>query len=162
MQSTATFFEGQPRPCRDGLLCWVRAAAWVVVAGAVWPAALAQVPADPATGDKTEAASEPQNAAGPDTASQSEPDVPAPWNRRRKAPTGADGQLRRLAADLKLDAAQQAKVRTILVARSEQMQNLQHDTQLTPAERRQRVLAIGDRSAALLAILMELDELLDG
>ena len=51
------------------------------------------------------------------------------------------------AADLKLDAAQQAKVRTILVARSEQMQALQHDTRLTPAERRQRVLAIGDSSA---------------
>jgi hypothetical protein len=73
--------------------------------------------------------------------------VPAPWNRRRKAPTGADAQLQRLAADLKLDAAQQAKIRPILVARNEQMQRLQQDKLLTPAERRQRVLAIGDRSA---------------
>ena len=58
-----------------------------------------------------------------------------------------DAQLRRLAVDLKLDAAQQAKIRPILVARSEQMQRLQHDAQLTPAERRQRALAVGDRSA---------------
>jgi hypothetical protein len=73
--------------------------------------------------------------------------VPASWNRRRSAPTGVDGQLRRLAADLKLDAAQQAKIRPILVARNEQMQRLQQDKLLTPAERRQRALAIGDRSA---------------
>lgn len=147
MQSTATFFEGQPGPFRDGLLSWFRAAAWVVVAGAVSPSALSQVPADSTAGEKTEAASEPQRAAGPDTASHSEPDVPASWNRRRSAPTGVDGQLRRLAADLKLDAAQQAKIRPILVARNEQMQRLQQDKLLTPSERGQRVLAIGDRSA---------------
>jgi hypothetical protein len=147
MQSIATFLEARPRPSRDGLLCWFRAAAWVVVAGAVSPSALAQVPAGSTAGEKTEATSEPQRAAGADTASHSEPDVTAPWNRRRRAPTGVDGQLRRLAADLKLDAAQQAKVRPILVARSEQMQRLQHDKLMTPAERRQRVLAIGDSSA---------------
>jgi hypothetical protein len=147
MQSTATFFEGQSRRSRDELLCWFRTAAWVVVAGVVSPSALAQVPADSAAGENTEAASEPLRAAGPDTAAHSEPDGPASWNRRPKAPTGVDAQMKRLAADLKLDAAQQAKIRPILVARSEQMQRLQHDTKLTPAERRQRVLAIGDRSA---------------
>lgn len=148
MQSSARIFQGQPRVCRDGLLYWLRAAAWVVVAGAVSPSALAQVPTEDSTpGEKTEAASEPQKAAGPATAAHSEPDGPSSLNRRPKAPTGVDAQLKRLAADLKLDAAQQAKIRPILVARSEQMQRLQHDTQLPPAERRQRALAIGDRSA---------------
>ena len=145
MQSIAMFLEGPPRPSPAGLLYWLRAAAWVVAAGAVPPSALAQVSPDSAAGETAQPASEPQQAAG--TASQSEPDGPAQWNRRRTTPHGADAQLRRLAADLKLDAAQQAKVRTILVARNEQMQRLQHDTQLTPAERHQRVLAIGDQSA---------------
>jgi hypothetical protein len=63
------------------------------------------------------------------------------------AATGPDAQLRRLTVDLKLDAAQQAKIRPILVARSEQMQQLQQDRQLAPAERQKRALAIGDRSA---------------
>ena len=148
MQSSATFFEGQPQPSRDPLLCWLRAAAWVVVAGAVSPSVLAQVPAESAAGEKTGAANEPQRPAGPDTVTHSEPDVAAgPWNRPRSAPSGVDGQLKRLAADLKLDAAQQAKIRPILVARNEQMQRLQQDKLLTPAERRQRVLAVGDRSA---------------
>src|SRR6478736_4940188 len=101
MQSLATFLEGQPQPSRDGLLCWLRAAAWVLAAGAMSSSALAQGNADPAAGDKTEAASVPQGAAAPDTASHSEPDASGPWNRRRPAPTGVDGQLRRLTADLK-------------------------------------------------------------
>lgn len=146
MKSSATFLEGQPRSSCGGLPGWFRAAAWVVVAGSVSPA-LAQAPADSTAGEKKQASGEPQGTAGPDSASHSAPDVPAHWNRRRSVPPGVDGQLRRLAADLKLDAAQQAKIRPILLARSEQMQRLQHDTHLTPAERRQRVLAIGDRSA---------------
>lgn len=144
MQSTPTFLEGQSR---YGLLFWLRTAAWVLVAGAVSPPALAQMPADSAAGEKMEAQSAPDSATPPGAASHSEPAGPATWNKRRAAPTGVEAQLRRLAADLKLDAAQQAKIRPILVARSEEMQRLQHDTRLTPAERRQRALAIGDRSA---------------
>ncbi|NML44466.1 hypothetical protein HHL11_11940 [Ramlibacter sp. G-1-2-2] len=146
MQSTATFFESQSRPSRDGMLRWIRAAAWVVLAGAVSLGALAQAPADATAGEKTEAPSEPQGAAGPGAMSHAE-EASGPWNKRPKAPTGVDGQLKRLAIDLKLDAAQQAKIKPILVARSEQMQRLQQDTQLTPTERRQRALAIGDRSS---------------
>lgn len=147
MQSIATFVESPPRLSRNGLPWWLRVAAGVLVAGAVSSAALAQGSAGSTAGEKTQAASESVTAGAPDAASQSAPGAPAQWNRRPRPASGVDGQLRRLAADLKLDAAQQAKVRTILVARSEQMQALQHDTRLTPAERRQRVLAIGDSSA---------------
>ena len=148
MQSSASFFQGQPRSSRDGVLCWLRAAAWLVVAGAVSPSVLAQAPADSAAGEKTEAASEPPTSAAPDTASPSEPSSgPATWNRRPKASTGVDAQLKRLAVDLKLDAAQQAKIRPILIARNEQMQRLQQETKLPPPERRQRALAVGDHSA---------------
>ena len=147
MQSIPTFFEDQPRLSGARLLCWFRTAAWVVVAGAVSPWAHAQAPADSPTAEKIEAASEPQRAAAPETASHTEPGVPAQWNRRRTTAPGPDAQLRRLTADLKLDSAQQAKVKPILVARNDQMHRLQQDTRLTPAERRQRALAIGDQSA---------------
>jgi hypothetical protein len=158
MQSTTTFSAGQPRPRRDAMLSWFQAAVWVVFAGAMSPPALAQASADPTDGEKTEAPSEPEGAAAPEAAPrsepQSEPDRPTSWNRPRTAPTGVDGQLRRLTADLKLDASQQAKVRPILVARNEDLQRLQRDTQLTPAQRRERTLALGDRSAEQIRALL--------
>jgi hypothetical protein len=147
MQSIATLFQLQPGRSHHGSPCWFRAAAFVVLAGALSASALAQMPADSTADEKTEAASEPPTAAGHDAASQSQPEGPASWNRRRTAATGVDGQLQRLTTELKLDAAQQAKIRTILVARSEEIKRLQRDTALTLAERRQRALAIGDRSA---------------
>lgn len=147
MQSSATFFEGQPRPSGDGLLCWLRAAAWVVVIGALSPSVLAQAAAESAIGENMQPASEPQGPAAPGAAPQSEPDAPVTSSRRRSTPTGVDAQVRRLTADLNLDPTQRAKIRPILVARSEDMQRLRQDTQLTPAQRRERTLAVGDRSA---------------
>lgn len=147
MQSIASFIRAPSRLSSEGVLCCFRAATWMIFAGAMSASALAQVPAETAAAEKTEAASEPQKAAAPDTASHSDSDAPASWNRRRPAPSGVDGQLQRLTADLKLDSAQQAKIRPILVTRNEEMQRLQHDTKQTPTLRRQQALAIGDRSA---------------
>ena len=66
------------------------------------PSVLAQAPVDAAAGEKTEAASEPQGVAAPDAVSHAE-EASGPWNKRPRTPTGVDGQLKRLAVDLKLD-----------------------------------------------------------
>ena len=108
---------------------------------------LAEVPAGAAADAQSGAMTEADNDAESGAAPQPQSEPPAVWNHRRTGPTGVDGLLRRLAADLKLDAGQQAKIRPILVAQREQMQRLHLESQLAPAERQQRILALGDRSA---------------
>ena len=147
MQRTKTFFDEPAPPLRGQALRWLRAAAWAAVSGATTVTALAQAPSGPGATEQPTATTEPAEAAEANVASSPQSEPAPDWNRRRTAPGGVDGQLRRLAADLKLDAGQQAKIRPILVARSEQIQRLHLETQLTPAERQQRVLALGDRSA---------------
>ena len=147
MQRTKDAFYGPAWPLRSDLLRWLRTAAWVAAAGAATPTALAQAPADPGTTEQPAPSAEPADAAQPNAASEAASEPASAWNRRRTAPVGVDGQLSRLAADLKLDAGQQAKIRPILVAQREQMQRLQRDTPPAPAERQQRILALGDRTA---------------
>ena len=132
--------EDAARPCGGAWLRIVRMALCAAAASAAALTAVAQAPA--ATG-----AAEPAAAADPNAAVEPEAEPPGVWNRRRAAPTGVDAQLRRLAANLRLDAGQQEKIRPILLAHRDQVERLLHDTQLAPAERQKRVLALGDRSA---------------
>jgi hypothetical protein len=133
--------DGPSRLLQQALLRCLRTAACVAVLGAPSLAALAQAPADPRETEQPASPAEPSGAAQPDN------EPPPVWNHRHKAPSGVDGQLRRLAADLNLDAGQQQKIRPILLAQREQMQRLQRDSGLAAAERQKRILALGDRSA---------------
>jgi len=133
--------DGPSGPMRQALRLWLRTAACLAVLGAPSLAALAQEPADD---PETEQAAP---LAVPSGAAQSGSEPPPAWNRRHQAPGGVDGQLRRLAADLNLDGGQQQQIRPILLAQREQMQRLQRDAGLAPAERQKRILALGDRSA---------------
>jgi hypothetical protein len=153
MQSTLNFPESPAQPLRTGRLHWLWAAASLAATGAVTLTALAQAPAE-TTGQAgpPAAATEAADAIEPSAAAQSASEPAADWNHRRVAPGGVDGQLRRLAADLKLDASQQAKIRPILVAQREEMQRLQRDTQLAQAARQQRILALGDRTATQIRV----------
>ena len=145
MQRTTYFPNGPWRSLRGELLRWLRTLAWLTASAAATLTALAQAPADTRAAEPPASTAEP--AAEPNAASDSVSESAPAWNRRRAAPAGVDGQLRRLAADLGLDAGQQNKIRPVLVAHREQVQRLLRDTRLAPAERQKRMFALGDRSA---------------
>jgi hypothetical protein len=159
MHRMMNFLDDAARPPHRGLPRWLATAACVVAIAAATLTAEAQTPAEvqtpaeaPTPPDTQETAqptstTEPAAAAEPDAAAQPDSEPPPAWNRPRAAPRGVDAQLTRLAADLGLDAGQQEKIRPILVAQRDEMQRLQHDPRLSPAERQQRILAVGDRTA---------------
>ena len=147
MQRTKNITTGLARPLRSEVLRWLRTSACLAATAAATLAALAQAPANTGAAEPQVSIAEPVAAAEPNAASESANEPAPAWNRRRAAPTGVDAQLRRLAADLRLDAGQQNKIRPVLVAHREQVQRLLSDTRLAPAERQKRILALGDRSA---------------
>jgi hypothetical protein len=130
------------------LLRWLRVAAWVAATGAATLTALAQAHADSGQTEPLASTTEPADAAEPNAAALPASEAAPDWNHRRVAPGGVGGQLQRLVADLKLDAAQQAEIRPILVTHRSEVQRVQSDTQLAPAVRQQRILMLGDRAAA--------------
>lgn len=91
----------------------------------------------------TEPAAEADTPARPEAEGELAPE----WNRPRPPLQGIDAQLHRLATDLRLDAAQQQKIRPILAAQRDEMQRLQRDPQLKSVERHSRILALGDQVA---------------
>jgi len=142
MNSMTDPFERFARPVR-----WLRAVVFAAALCAPASAALAQATADGAESEPRTSPTE--SAAIADPSAESTPDgTPAPtWNRRHTPSGGVDGQLRRLAVDLGLDAGQQDRIRPILIAQREQVQRLQNESGLSLAERQRRSLALGDRSA---------------
>jgi Spy/CpxP family protein refolding chaperone len=141
------------QPLRRQLPRWLCTMACVAALGAPSLPVLAQTSTDARETEQPPSLAEP--AAETEVATEADPKAASPtesepqpvWNRRRVAPGGVDGQLRRLADDLRLDAGQRQKIRPILLAQRDQMQRLQRDSALAPAERQKRILALGDRSA---------------
>jgi hypothetical protein len=77
---------------------------------------------------------------------------------RRNVGSGVDQRVRLLTAELKLDAKQQAKVRTVLVSQREQVAKVWSDPSLPSAIRVKATQSIGDRTADQIRMLLSAEQ----
>jgi len=109
----------------------------------------------PAPGAEASTAQTQESAASGASDSAAPVDEGASWNRRRRVPPGGiDRRVKLLAAELGLDAAQQAGVRKVLVEQSEQTLKVWNNTSIAAPLRIKATQDIADRTAARIRALL--------